>query len=64
MPWVDQGWTSSDVAFWADSGDYTKQDRHEVRPAVGVTSLYLEYLIDDIGRNYFTDIMQHIRVAN
>lgn len=46
MPWIKEGWRSGDVAFWADSGDYLKADRNVVRPAVGATTLFLEYALD------------------
>jgi hypothetical protein len=64
MPWVKEGWTSSDVAFWADSGDYLKQDRNQVRPAVGATTLFLEYAIQEIATNHFESIIAHLKIAN
>ena len=34
MPWVKTGWTSNDVAYWAET-DYMTHDVNPIRPAVG-----------------------------
>jgi len=66
MPWISEGagWTSHDVSVWVDTEDYTNYDRNEIRPAVGATTLFVEYVIDEVARNHLITIFDHLRAAN
>jgi len=63
MPWVKSGWTSSDVSVFADL-DYTNHPRNPLRDGVSATTLFIEYVIDEIAKKHFEVVMDHVRLGN
>ena len=63
MPWVKTGWTSSDVSVFADL-DYTNHPRNPLRDGVSATTLFIEYVIDEIAKKHFEVVMDHVRMGN